>query len=81
MCQLCGELSRKAFDLPGAFADDLGADHDVSEQLAFVGILIGRKGGKLRELSDVMKDRSGDQQVPVHKGIMFCDVIADGRNA
>ena len=58
----------------------LRSDHDMAKHLSLIRIFICRKERQLRRFSYVVQDRRRDQQIPVHCGVMLCDVAAQSRH-
>ena len=76
--ELCSEGLREVRNLLRRVDHSLIADHDMTDQLSDIAVIVAREGGQLLYLSDVVAERRGDQKVTVQIRVMLRIEIADG---
>ena len=54
----------------------LGTDHNVSQKLTVIGIIVHRKSGYFSRFSDIMHDRCRDQKIAVQHTVGFDIILA-----
>jgi uncharacterized protein (DUF1015 family) len=73
--------TNRGFERRGALFDQAQAEMHVSEQASLLGRAKDRPAGELDRASDVMKERSGQQEVGAQPRMKLRDLPADRRHA
>ena len=77
MFQLALQLLRKSRDFPGFIMDHLRSDHNMSQKLSVIRIIIHGKRAEFFGLADIMKHGCCDQQVFIENGICTAVITAE----
>ena len=70
MLEQHGQFARKALHLADLFIDQLNAYGDMPQQLACVGIIKSPPKTHLKDLADIVQQRSDHQQILVDPAIL-----------
>ena len=79
--ELAGQHFREIRDRADRIADHLHADDDMPKELPVICVVVGREGGELPDLPDVVAHGGCIQQVPVEDGVRPHHIFAEFHHA